>query len=178
MRLATEVVTPAELQTNPFFDGLTDEEIVELLKVCTVHDIEPGDYVIKENELSRDIFIILGGRISIGKTLYAGDERELCVLGPGEFIGEMSFLSECPRSASASCIEDASLLRIDRDSFDELALRMPGIAYKITEKIACVLGERLRASNDMIESIFSNPNRTIFELKTRLLKSQTMLMRR
>jgi len=100
------------------------------------------------------------------------------VLGPGEFIGEMAFLSESPRSASASCIEHASLLRIEKDSFDALALEQPHIAYKITEKIACVLGERLRASNDLIEDIFSNPNKTILELKTRLLKIQTMLMRK
>lgn len=178
MHPASEVLNPTELKSNLFFKGLADKEIAELLKACTVHTFKEGDHVVRENEVSRDIFVILEGAIRIGKTLYAGDERELGVLGAGEFFGEMAFLDDSPRSASASCIEKTTLLRIDKSSFDKLAVRKPRIAYKITMKIARALGERLRASNNLIESIFSNPNKTILELKTRLMKIQTMLMRR
>ena len=178
MHPAIEALTATELKSNRFFDGLTDNEITELLKACTVHIFKAGDHVMHENEISRDIFVILDGSISIGKTLYAGDEREFGVLGPGEFLGEMSFLDDSPRSASASCLEKTTVLRIDKSSFDKMALRKPRIAYKIMMKIARELGKRLRDSNDIVEGIFSNPNKTILELKTRLLKIQTMLRRR
>jgi CRP-like cAMP-binding protein len=178
MQRATTVLGPPKLKSNRFFRGLTEVEIGELLKVCTTHTFEADDCVVREKEVSRDLFVILEGRISIGKTLYAGDERELGVLGPGEFFGEMSFLDDSPRSASACCTEKTSLLRIDKSSFDKLAARKPRIAYKIMMKIALTLGDRLRASNNLVESIFSNPNKSILELKTRLMKIQTMLMRR
>jgi CRP-like cAMP-binding protein len=178
MHPATETLTAAELKSNRFFEGLTDNEINELLKVCTVHTYNAGDHVVHENENSRDIFVILDGRISIGKTLYAGDERELGVLRSGDFFGEMSFIDDSPRSASASCLEKTSVLRIDKGSFDKMAVRKSRIAYKIMMKIARALGKRLRDSNDLVEGIFSNPNKTILELKTRLLKIQTMLVRR
>jgi CRP/FNR family cyclic AMP-dependent transcriptional regulator len=178
MRIAADVVTAAELKPNSFFKGLTDKEVTELLAACTVHKFEKGDCVLHEKEASRDIFVILEGVISICKTLYAGDEKQLGVLGPGEFFGEMSFLDDSPRSASAFCQKKTTVLRIDKSLFDKLAARKPRIAYKIMTKIAGALGERLRDSNEIIEGIFSNPNKTILELKARLLKIQTMLIRR
>jgi CRP-like cAMP-binding protein len=178
MRIAAEVLTASDLKSNSFFRGLTDKEIIDLLGVCMVHTFKTGDHVVNENEVSRDIFVILEGSVSIGKTLYAGDERQLGVLGLGEFFGEMSFLDDSPRSASVSCLEKTTVLRIDKTSFDKLAVRKPRVAYKIMTKIAGTLGERLRDSNDLVEGIFSNPNKTILELKTRLLKIQTMLIRR
>lgn len=177
MPKAADTLAPSELKSNRFFKGLTENEIAELLKACTLHTFRAGDYVMREDDNSRDVFVILDGSIRIGKTLYAGDDRELGVLGPGEFLGEMAFLDDGPRSASATCTEETTLLRIDKSSFDKMAVRKPRIAYKIMMKIARALGERLRTSNDLVESIFSNPNKTILELKTRLMKIQSMLMR-
>ena len=165
------------LQANSFFANLSEKEIRELLKAGSLETYGPGDYIVRENDTSRHIYVILSGRIRIGKTLYAGDEKELTVLKPGEFFGEMGFLDEFPRSASASCVEDATVLRINRDTFQKMAQRRPTIAYKVTLTIARTLSDRLRTSNNMLEGIFSNPNRAIVELKTRLLKIQTMLLR-
>jgi len=171
------VLDITNLQANSFFANLSEKEIRELLRVGSLDSYGPGEYVVRENDVSRHIYIILSGQIRIGKTLYAGDEKELTVLRPGEFFGEMGFLDEFPRSASASCVEEAAILRIDRDSFQRLAQRRPTIAYKVTLAIARTLSDRLRTSNNLLEGIFSNPNRAIVELKTRLLKIQTMLLR-
>lgn len=178
MTRASTILNAAKLKANPFFDDLSEKEVAELLKACDVHTFDAGEYVLRENDASQHLFIILSGEIRIGKVLYAGDEKELSVLGPGEFFGEMGFLDECPRSASASCLNETALLKIGRDSFNKLAKRRPAIAYKITLKIARTLADRLRTSNDLVEGIFSNPNKAIVELKTRLLKIQTMLLRR
>ena len=177
MQKEAKILGAPELKSSRFFKGFTAIEIGELLKACTLHTFTAGDYVMREDDNSRDVFVILDGSIRIGKTLYAGDDRELGVLGPGDFLGEMAFLDDQPRSASATCTGETTLLRIDKSSFDKMAVRKPRIAYKIMMKIARALGERLRTSNDLVESIFSNPNRTILELKTRLMKIQTMLMR-
>jgi CRP-like cAMP-binding protein len=75
-------------------------------------------------------------------------------------------------------VDNVMALKIDRNSFDELATTHPAITSKIGLIMARALANRLRASNNLIESIFSNPNKTILELKTRLLKIQTMLLRR
>lgn len=178
MTPASIILKPSDLKTNSFFEGIAEKQIADLLDVSTIHSFAAGDYVLKENDKSRGLFVILYGKIRIGKILYAGDEKELGILGPGEFFGEMAFLDDSPRSASASCIEECTILRIEREAFDKLATRRPAIAYKVFNKISCTLAKRLRASNELVEGIFSNPNRSIVEMKTRLMKIQTMLLRR
>jgi CRP-like cAMP-binding protein len=178
MAAAKAKLTPSELRANRFFVDFSEREITELLRVCDVHAFKPGETVLREKDVSRDVFVVLAGTVRIGKALYAGDEKEFGSLGPGEFFGEMAFLDGGPRSANVSCVEESTVLRIDRNSFEKLAARRPGIGYKVTMKIACALAERLRASNDVVEDFFSNPNKAIVEFKTRLLKIQTMLMRR
>ncbi|MBI4832081.1 MAG: cyclic nucleotide-binding domain-containing protein [Candidatus Lindowbacteria bacterium] len=165
------------LKDNSFFADLSDGEIQELVKVCTVHTFRPGEYALREHEESQHILIILTGKIRIGKTLYAGDEKELGFLEAGNFFGEMAFIDENPRSASALCVEETTLLKIERDSFEKLASKKPVVAYKVAMKIARSLSQRLRASNDVVEGFFSNPNKAIVEFKTRLMKIQAMLMR-
>jgi CRP/FNR family cyclic AMP-dependent transcriptional regulator len=177
MARASTALSVEKLQHNPFFEEFAETEIQQLLKVSELHTFKPGDYVLREGDASHHICIIVSGRISIGKTLYAGDEKELGVLEEGEFFGEMGFLDESPRSASASCLDKAAVLIIDRNSFDQLANRRPTIAFKLMRKIARTLSNRLRISNDLVEGIFSNPNKAIVELKTRLLKIQTMLLK-
>jgi CRP/FNR family cyclic AMP-dependent transcriptional regulator len=170
-------LTPAELKSNLFFEDFSEKEIAQLLKVCSTHTFAPGEYILRESDTSHHIYIILSGEIRIGKDLYAGDDKELGILSPGEFFGEMGFLDDCPRSANASCTRESTILKVDKDSFQELANKNPAIAYNITLKIARTLAERLRKSNDLVEGMFSNPNKAILELKTRLLKIQTMLRR-
>ncbi len=168
----------SEFRTNPFFSDFSEKEIAELVKACSIQTFGPGERILHEKEESRDLFVILAGRIRIGRILYAGDEKELDVLDPGEFFGEMAFIDGGPRSAGVSSMEQATVLRINRQAFDKLAARRPAIACKVTMKISGALAERLRASNDVVESFFSNPNKAIVEMKTRLMKIQTMLMRR
>lgn len=168
----------SEFRANPFFSDFSEKEIAELVKVCSIETFTPGERILHEKEESRDLFVILAGRIRIGRILYAGDEKELDVLEPGEFFGEMAFIDGGPRSASVSSVEQVTVLRIGRQAFDKLAARRPAIAYKVTMKIAGALAERLRASNDVVESFFSNPNKAIVEMKTRLMKIQAMLMRK
>jgi CRP-like cAMP-binding protein len=166
-----------ELRANRFFADFSEKEIAELLKMSTMLVFRPGEHVVREREISQDVYIILSGGIRIEKTLYAGDEKEFALLEPGEFFGEMAFLDGGPRSANVVCVEESTMLRIDRDSFEKVATERPAIAYKMTMKIARALAERLRASNDVVEGLFSNPNKAILEFKTRLMKIQTMLRR-
>ncbi|MBI5117978.1 cyclic nucleotide-binding domain-containing protein [Candidatus Poribacteria bacterium] len=177
MTAARKTAVLTELKSNSFFADFSETEIHDVVKVCTLHIFRPGEYALRENEDSQHIFIILAGKIRIGKTLYAGDEKELGFLGPGDFLGEMAFIDGSPRSASALCVEEATLLKIDKTPFEKLVSKKPAIAYKIIMKIAYSLSQRLRASNDVVEGLFSNPNKAILEFKTRLLRIQAMLMR-
>ncbi|RJP17149.1 MAG: cyclic nucleotide-binding domain-containing protein [Candidatus Abyssobacteria bacterium SURF_5] len=168
---------PQDLRGCSFFSHFSEKETSHLLKIGTVHQCARGEFLVREKEHSRDLFIVLSGEMVVTKTLYAGDERKLGTIEPGEFFGEMAFLDGLPRSASVSCWKEGAVFKISREAFDRLSAKKPAIAYKVTNIIAAALTERLRRSNDVVEDFFSNPNKAILEFKTRLLKIQTMLQR-
>jgi CRP-like cAMP-binding protein len=177
--MADEIVlTSLEVRANRFFEDFSEKEVAGLLKMCSMQAFGPGECIVRETETTDDLFVILSGTVRIGKILYAGDEKDICLLGPGEFFGEMAFLDGAPRSATVWSTERTVLLKLSRASFDRLVAKKPMIGYKIILKMAVALACRLRASNDLIEGMFSSPNKAIIEFKARLLKIQTMLMRR
>ena len=66
---------------------------------------------------ARDVRAVRAG--ACGSTLGSGGhEKEIAVLGPGDFFGELSLLSDEPRSATAEAIEDSRRCScIGRDVF-------------------------------------------------------------
>lgn len=160
-----------------FFSNFSEKEIAQILKAGMLLSCASGAHVVCEGERSRDFFVILSGQMVVTKKLYAGDERKIGFIQPGEFFGEMAFLDGLPRSANVACVEAGTVLKLSRESFERLIEKKPRIAYKIAGVIAIALTNRLRKSNDIVEGFFSNPNKAILEFKTRLLKIQTMLQR-
>lgn len=169
--------SPHDLTNIPFFGHFSEREIAQISRTGTFHECAPNEYLLHEKDNSRDFFVLISGRMVVTRTLYAGDEKELSFIEPGEFFGEMAFLDGSPRSASVRCVEKGVFFKISRESFEHLVTRKPTIAYKMTDAIAAALTQRLRKSNDLVESFFSNPNKAIIEFKRRLLKIQTMLQR-
>lgn len=82
------------------------DKVAEILRL----QFKKGDLIIKEGDYGVSIYKILKGSVRI--TAQAGEgEVALATLGPGEVIGEMSFLSGKGerRSASARALEDLEM---------------------------------------------------------------------
>ena len=73
--------------------------------------VQTGDYVVREGDPGRDMYVIQSGRVRISRRL-GGEERELAVLGKGQFFGEMSLLESLPREADVQALEETELLVI------------------------------------------------------------------
>lgn len=80
----------------------------------------PKDTVLfRQGDPSDTMFVVAAGRVRL--TLGSGAEvREIGVVGPGEFFGEISLLSGGERSATAEVIEDSRLLVVGRGAFNML----------------------------------------------------------
>jgi CRP/FNR family cyclic AMP-dependent transcriptional regulator len=168
---------PEDLANISLFSDLSEKEVIEIAKAGDFLSCVPGEYLIREKDLSRDFYVLISGKMEVTRTLYAGDEKELGFIEPGEFFGEMAFLDGSPRSASVVCREKAVVFKLSREAFQHLVAKKPRIAYKMINVVAIMLTLRLRKSNDVLENLFSNPNKAILAFKTRLLKIQTMLQK-
>ena len=72
------------------------------------------------------------------------------MLGAGDFLGEMSFFDDEPRSARAVAHEDAKLLEILNQTLKEHLARRPDVALKFLWGFARTLSQRVRDTNKKV----------------------------
>jgi CRP/FNR family cyclic AMP-dependent transcriptional regulator len=107
-----------------------------------------GTVLFHEGEPGKDMFVLQSGKISISKKV-RDVEKVLAVLGPGEFFGEMAIISNKPRNATATVMEDAKLLVIDPKTFEAMIRGNAEIAVRMIKKLA----ERLSEADAQIENL-------------------------
>jgi len=141
------------LKSAPLFGGLEGEELAALADIALEQEFKPGETIFEENQPPDHLYLIVQGKVEVFRRVNSA-ERPLAILGEKECFGEMAILDEQPRSASVRAAEPTTVLKIDRESFRELILERPQIAFAIFK----ILSSRLRHQNleaDNLPSVHS-----------------------
>lgn len=93
--------------------------------------LEPGRVLFREGEPGGEMYHLLSGRIGIRKGTV-----ELATLGPGQFLGEMSFLLDQARSATAVALEPCECIVIHQQNFDALIREYPDLIKDMLTEMA------------------------------------------
>jgi CRP/FNR family transcriptional regulator, cyclic AMP receptor protein len=116
-----------------------------------------GTVLFREGDLGGEMFIIQSGRVQISRRVGA-QEAVLAVLPAGEFFGEMSIVNNRPRSATATVLEEATLLVIDARTFEAMIRGSTEIAMRMIKKLA----DRLDQADRQIEMLlYREPNHRV-----------------
>ncbi|NSX53642.1 Crp/Fnr family transcriptional regulator [Parasulfitobacter algicola] len=119
-------------------DGLSDDVVVTSYK--------PGQIIIEEGELSRDIYLVLSGKL-VGLLLSEnGKEVSYTEITKGSYFGEISALDGRPRSITISAETDCKLGRISHAVFQKWMVAHP----VILQNLAINLAQRNRALTERI----------------------------
>jgi CRP-like cAMP-binding protein len=153
--------TRALLWNNHLFGVLEPAELDALLSRAIVRRIARNELVVRRDDPGTGPIIILSGRVRIGVTSETGKEVTFAVLGPGEVLGEMSFLDGADRCADATAMEACIVLVIDRERFMRLLRSNPDASLRL----AVALCHRLREANTTLEDM------TSLNLASRLAKT-------
>jgi sigma-B regulation protein RsbU (phosphoserine phosphatase) len=133
------------LKQGPLFVSLPPDELADMAASLRETCYTSGVVLFREGDYGDRFYIVLDGWIAIVKALGSDDERLLGLRGSGEFVGEMSLLSQDGlRTASVRVETDARVLELTRADFDALLHRYPLLAYEMLR----VLSIRLRESHD------------------------------
>jgi aromatic-L-amino-acid decarboxylase len=101
------------LRTIPLFASLSDDHCRRILMGTHEHWALPGEAVVEQWQVSRDMYVVLSGAVNV-----AADGRALATLGPGEFFGELAAIEwgagfARTRAASVVATEPTRLLVLD-----------------------------------------------------------------
>jgi CRP-like cAMP-binding protein len=106
---------------------------------------EAGQELFRQGETSREMYIVRSGKVAVlitrnGKTV------PVVELGKGAFVGEMSFLSGIPRTATVKAVEPVIASRLGVELLGNGAYGVSDWAYSITK----ILVERLRKTTILL----------------------------
>ena len=130
------------LKSAPLFTGLEGEELAALADIALQHAYEPEEIIFEENQPPHHLYVIVEGKVEVFRRV-GSTERTLAYLGEKECFGEMAILDDHPRSASVRAVDPTNVVKIDRESFRELILERPHMAFAIFK----ILSGRLRHQN-------------------------------
>ncbi len=123
----------ASLSKIDLVRSLPPEEMEDVLVCVQPIQFPSGREIFRKGDKGDALYLIERGQVSI----LAGDKKgrasTLAQLGPGNSFGEMALLTGEPRSATAFTVTDTSLLRIDKEHFDELLERSPNLRRAVEQ---------------------------------------------
>ena len=128
----------------PLFSSLPESALERIRCVVQTRHYAAGEVILNDGEMRGELFIIVSGKALVVGCDWHGQQRTLARLGPGECFGELSMLSGEPASATVEAASDTELWVLSHAAFVAVAEDYP----KLSQNLAALLAERLRASNE------------------------------
>src|SRR5262249_4821873 len=121
----------------PLFEALEPQELAALADDMTERFFPSGDAVIRRGDSGESMFIVAEGTLDVYSR--AGENSHEVLLGhlePGEFFGEMSFLTGDPRPATVLAATDVVAYEITKQDLDPIVRGRPALAEVIGRVVA------------------------------------------
>ena len=111
---------------------LADEELGDIAGRLVRQQVARGEVIYEEGSAGDCMLIISSGSLLVSM-LHKNFELELAVLEKGKFIGEVSLLTDAPRTATVAARENCELYLLSRKDFLALDQRYPQIRSVMME---------------------------------------------
>jgi CRP/FNR family cyclic AMP-dependent transcriptional regulator len=131
------------------FQGVDPDAVVALGTQLETVEYPRGSSIFSEGELGDRLYIVLSGKVKLGRHSPDGRENLLSVLGPSDMFGELSVFDPGPRTSSATAVTDVELYTMERNTLLEWIRQHPEIA----EQLLRVLARRLRRTNNSLADL-------------------------
>jgi len=137
------------IRQAPLFSALDDEAARSLRNSMVALKLNKGQTLFKEGEEGDRLYVVVHGKIKLGRSSSDGRENLLSILGPGEMFGELSLFDPEPRTSTATAVTDARLVSLAHDAVIGLLSSNPQTSLELLRRLA----QRLRKSNEVLADL-------------------------
>ena len=110
------------LRRTPLFADLPPRVLEGLVDRMELLSFEAGQIIVREGDPGTCLYVISEGAVSVET-----GGIELTLLGPSSFFGEISLVTDLPRSATIRAVDRVELLSIDREIIRAAAIERPDL---------------------------------------------------
>ena len=128
---------------HPLFRYFTGDERDRIEQIAETRRIAEGASLIRAGEHDATLYAIEDGHLDI-VGIDDGKQVVLATVGPGDVIGEVSFIDDSPRTVSVVAGEDSVVRAWDKRTLSEALAFEPQLLAKFGVAMSELLVERLR----------------------------------
>lgn len=121
------------LKASPLFESFSEEELLAFVEGLHLRSVKPGQIILTEGEAGRSLFVLAVGRVKVFVKNLSGRNIELAQLPEGAFFGEISALTQRPRSATVTAAAHCELLELDPSALESVDAAHPGVRAVLEE---------------------------------------------
>jgi len=123
------------------FKEMSPVEYLKISKCAKWIKFKSGEVITKQKLPVKDLVLIYNGTVDV-----AVDGKKVAELRDGQFVGEMSFLTEKPATADCVVKHDSECLVWKQGEFKELLKRNPSLYFSIQSLLSA------QVSNNLVRS--------------------------
>ena len=132
----------AEIETAIFglrrvklLQGLTDVALERVARVCSWRRFDAGKAVITRSSTSRDLFIVVSGRVRVTVYTASGKQVTFRDLAEGETVGEIAAVDGGPRSVDVVAITEVLVAVMTPADLNALLREEASVAEQFTRHL-------------------------------------------
>jgi len=120
------------------FKDMTPVEFLKITKIADWIQFKSGEVITQQGRPVLDLNLVYNGTIDVSV-----DKAKVAELKDGQFVGEMSFLTEQPATATCMVKHDSELLVWKQAQFKELLKRNPSLYFTIQSLLSAQVSSNL-----------------------------------
>lgn len=117
----------ARLRQVPLFAKLREDDLEAIARLFKRAEYPAGIEVCRQGQIGLTAYLVESGELRVLYVDPQGVEHEVGRMGPGSFFGQTSLLLGETRDATVEVVQDAVLLYLNKEDFDQLVQERPSI---------------------------------------------------
>ena len=111
-----------------------------------------------QGESADAVFYIIAGKVKLTVLSSKGKEAVIAIQGKGEFFGEACLTGQLVRTASATALEESTVMRIDKATMIRILREESSFAELF---ISHLLSRNIRIEEDLVDQLFDSSEKRL-----------------
>jgi len=143
---------------RPIFDPKLFLSLGKVGEGRTTADYDKNQVVFAQGDPASAIFYLQKGRVKLTVVSHHGKEAVVAILGAGDFFGEGCLAHQAQRMATATAMDQCSIMRLEKARMMRLLHEEPTFSEVF---VAHLLSRSIRVEEDLVDQLFNSSEKRL-----------------
>jgi CRP/FNR family cyclic AMP-dependent transcriptional regulator len=159
MSLSSPSLPPADpiaaLGTSWFGAGLSPETVARLAGIAALRDVEVGEELTREGQVTESLAIVLSGRVALRMLVPDRGMVTILTVEPGDVVGWSAVVAPHRGTSTAIAIEPVRVLELPGERLRALLRSDHALAASVYPRLLQAVSRRLSATRMQLLDLFA-----------------------